>query len=143
VHKTIKRTSLGAYCGLQGFRERNGLMNLGNVELWSQMSREQPTKHPKAWKSLKTPNIRIKWTYPNESCRKSVGKKGTQATYIPNANHLFAFSFVFCFLYLPFFCFFYMTFLFLFSCFFFLVVENEVRISIIEKHVTTNCQLTI
>ena len=44
---------------VKGEREKGGQMNLGNVELLSQVTREQPTKHQETLKFTNTPNLKI------------------------------------------------------------------------------------
>jgi len=54
-----RRLYLGCNVGEKGLREMSGPMNLGNIELLSQATREQPTKHQETLKFTNTPNLKI------------------------------------------------------------------------------------
>jgi len=124
-------------------------MNLGNVELLNQVTREQQTKHQAIMKFTITPNPTTQWTYPNEWNRKWVGKERI-LSYLHiqcQSRSLFFFP-----SFLRFFWFFY---LFFFSCkmissslFFHFLQHNffcamKKEIAIIKRHWITHYQLTI
>ena len=54
----------------KGLREGGGLMNLGNVELLTQVNKQQPTKHQVTMKFTNTPNLKNTMNISHELSRK-------------------------------------------------------------------------
>ena len=77
-----------------------------NVKLLSQVTREQPTKHLETNKFTNTPNLKNTMYIPQMNyIGNELTKKGIQATYISNANHLVIFFPFFLYFLSLFFCF--------------------------------------
>ena len=69
-------------------REKCILMNLDNVELFSQMTKKKPTRHLVTMKFSKTLNPTNTMNIP-QNLEHELTKRGAYAIYMFNANHLF------------------------------------------------------